>query len=171
MPYKDKNSIKAKNSSKLRRKRYYSSLKGRFAYRYFAAKERCNNSNNPNYRFYKNIKFNFKSLEEFKTILWDSFVEHVNTYGIKNTTLDRIDTFGDYEPGNCRWATRQVQSKNRKDTILITYNEKTQCLSDWAKETGILRSTLYNRIFKFKWNLSKVFSITPRIGFNQFSIR
>ena len=29
-------------------------------------------------------------------------------------TIDRIDSDGDYEPDNCRWATMEVQLKNRK---------------------------------------------------------
>lgn len=49
-------------------------------------------------------------------------------------TLDRIDVRKGYSPKNCRWATRQQQRNNRRDTKFYTYKGKTMCLTDWVRE-------------------------------------
>ena len=66
----------------------------------------------------------------------------------KGATLDRIDSNGDYEPSNCRWATMYEQDNNRRNTIKIEWNGETHTISQWAKITGLNRSTLNNRYYR-----------------------
>ena len=70
-------------------------------------------------------------------------------------TLDRIDSNGNYEPTNCRWATMLTQSRNRTNNIVLVHEGRSLCLSEWAVETGIKLTTLWWR-YKAGWD-------TPRI--------
>lgn len=79
-----------------------------------------------------------------------SFYEWVESVGGKpaGTTLDRIDNNGPYSPENCRFADIRTQSRNKRSNIILTYNGKTQCLTDWANEYGINDETLRGRLKK-----------------------
>ena len=75
-------------------------------------KARCNNPNTHNYYLYggRGIKVCVRWQKDYTAFLSDM--------GPKPTpkhTIDRINPDGDYEPGNCRWATASEQQRNRRD--------------------------------------------------------
>lgn len=93
----------------------------------------------------------YKFFIDFYDDLFDSYISHVNKFGEKDTTIDRIDVNGDYEPNNCKWSTRQEQNVNtrRKCKILATnlitnkINEFS-CPSECANELSLNLNSIYN---------------------------
>ena len=67
---------------------------------------------------------------------WRSFENFYADMGDRpaGKSLDRINVNGNYEPSNCRWATKREQSRNTSKTKMYTYNGKTMCISDWIAE-------------------------------------
>jgi hypothetical protein len=52
-------------------------------------------------------------------------------------TLERINNDGDYEPDNCRWATRKEQARNFRRNVVVEFRDRTQTLIQWCEELGL----------------------------------
>jgi len=60
-------------------------------------------------------------------------------------TLDRIDVNGNYEPTNCRWASRIDQARNTRDATYVEYQGERLHLKELAERIGIAYKTLHAR--------------------------
>ncbi len=69
--------------------------------------------------------------------------------------LDRIDTNGNYEPSNCRWATNSENNRNKRNNRMIEFDGKRMCLAGWSELIGVSWTALYYRIFRYKWPLER----------------
>lgn len=73
-------------------------------------------------------------------------------------TLDRIDSNGNYEPSNCRWADVYTQANNTRRNVRLTYNGETHTISEWSRITGITKSRLHYR-YTHGFSIEKIFSV------------
>ena len=118
---------------------------------------RCYNSNHEQYKDYggRGITVCVEWLNSFT-----AFYEWAVASGYTDDlTIDRKDNNGNYEPNNCCWVTRKEQANNRRNNILVTYNGKTQSVTQLAEELGIDSAILRARIY-IGWDIEKAIN-TP----------
>jgi hypothetical protein len=106
---------------------------------FYGVVTRCNKQKSPSYRFYGacGIRCEWTDFLHFKEDMYQSYLEHISSHGTRQTTIERIDSKGNYSKDNCRWATYAEQGKNRKNNLELTINGETMILADWVRKLGI----------------------------------
>jgi hypothetical protein len=110
-------------------------------------KQRCYTRKDASFAFYKEkgIIVCERWLHSFENFLLDMGVATS-----ENHTVDRIDNNGNYEPSNCRWATRKEQSDNRSVSIKLNYNGVEMSLMDWSKKLKVTQQCISRHMKKGK---------------------
>ncbi len=71
----------------------------------------------------------------------------------KGMSLERRDNDLNYEPNNCRWATRTEQNRNSSQNRMISFRGKTKCLAEWCEELKLNYARVYARLFRLNWSI------------------
>lgn len=145
------------NMATLAKPREYHGMKHAPEYAIWSAlKNRCLNPNDARWDSYggRGITICQKWADSFR-----AFIGDLGSRPTKEHSVERIDNNKPYQPGNCRWATRKEQARNKRNNRMLTLAGTTQCVSAWAEETGINRKTILFRL-NSGWSVEKALT-TP----------
>jgi len=102
---------------------------------------RCNNPNDSDYKDYGG-----RGIQVCDR--WNDFAAFFEDMGerLPGLTIDRIDTNGNYEPGNCRWTDGVTQANNKRSNRMIEYRGMEMTLEQLSRLTGVGRGTIVYRL-------------------------
>lgn len=118
---------------------------------------RCTNPNNPNFARYG--ARGIKVCDRWH--IFEHFLEDMGERPSRKHSIDRVNNEGNYEPGNCRWATNVQQARNRRSSRFLEFNGKKATLAEWSEITNINAQTISRRVGKLGWSVEQALTETP----------
>ena len=126
---------------------------------WLSMKQRCLDPNSDAYANYggRGIAIDPRWITAF-----ENFAADMGSRPSDNHSIERRDVNGDYEPGNCYWGTWDEQANNRRNNRTVTHEGVTKTVAQWARDFGIGRTTLEDRLYN--QNLSFDEAISRPLG-------
>jgi len=121
-------------------------------------KARCYNSLDPSFQSYggRGVSVCNQWINSFEQFFSDMGERQ------RNTTIDRIDNNGNYDPGNCRWAKPRVQQRNKRNNRIVSYKGAKMPLIVLSEKTGVPYQRLHERIVRRGWSVEDAVNKVPR---------
>lgn len=122
-------------------------------------RQRCNNPNRSDYKRYGGRGITI--CDEWND--YNTFRDWALSNGYSdNLSIDRIDVNGNYEPSNCRWVDGIIQANNVRNNRIITFENSTYTMAEFARKIGISYPSLQHRLDR-GWSIDKI-AQTPQRG-------
>ncbi len=86
---------------------------------------------------------------------FESFLADMGGRPSRAHSIDRIDNTLGYEPGNCRWATRTEQNRNKRTNRFLSIGGVRKTIAEWSEVSGLSRDTIKSRL-SYGWKESDV---------------
>lgn len=103
-------------------------------------KERCNNPNSENYKWYDGR--GIRVCEEWNNNFYSFYTWAINNGWKKGLELDRQDNMKDYCPENCKWVTHKQQCRNRRSNVRIEINGISLLMCEWEERFNLRKKSL-----------------------------
>lgn len=115
-------------------------------------KQRCLNARSKAYQNYggRGVTICDRWVHSF-----ENFLEDMGPKPSPQHTIERQDNNGNYEPGNCRWATATEQGRNKRNNRLLEFDGARLTVPEWAERLGVKQDTLYMRLHR-GWSVADV---------------
>ena len=118
-------------------------------------KDRCLRENCPDYKYYGGRGITICDR-------WLTFENFLADMGQRppGSSIDRIDNSGNYEPGNCRWASQKIQNKNRRTSRRYRFLLRMREMKEISEITGVRIAALHSAFYSGKLELVPVIGST-----------
>lgn len=77
---------------------------------------------------------------------FSNFWEDMKSGYSEGLQIERRNVNGNYEPSNCKWATRSEQANNKTNNVFVEVNGTRKTVAQWAREIGVSEQAIHNRI-------------------------
>lgn len=118
--------------------------------------QRCNNSNDPSYRYYGGRGITVCD----RWRVFSNFFEDMGE-ALDGLEIDRIDNSKGYYKENCRWVTRKENTRNTRGNRYLEFKGLIKCITEWSELTGINVGTIRDRLNK-GWPVDKALTVPTR---------